>query len=238
MIHRSIIYMTDGQNLFESETVRFGCWFTREAVRAEQETTGHAAIIVGIHNDGDPMERTNDLTPKTIGRLCCPPDMPPEMQAQFVPCGEVFDEFVLQTVMPAVETQFPVKMGRQHTAFCGSSSGGLQSFFTVLSHPERFAFGGIFSPAFVMYAPQELAQWIADHTGEDMPFLYLYAGGADPLEQRIAMGMEQVWRILQDHCPSHRLYQLVQPDQPHHESAWAPVFKDFLHRFLSNSQEH
>ena len=32
-----VIYFADGQNLFEDDNVRFGCWYTREAVRAEYE---------------------------------------------------------------------------------------------------------------------------------------------------------------------------------------------------------
>ena len=34
-----VIYMTDGQNLFDldKESGQFGCWYTREAVKAERE---------------------------------------------------------------------------------------------------------------------------------------------------------------------------------------------------------
>lgn len=230
-----VVYMTDGQNLFEAETVRFGCWYTREIVRAERENTGRAAIIVGIHNDGDSLERLNELTPKTIGSLLLSPDMSQEMREGLVPCGESFDDFVVRIVMPTVEEQFPVKTGRAYTAFCGSSSGGLQAFFTVLTHQEKFAAGGIFSPAFPLYEPDDLAQWVREHTGQAVPFLYLYAGGADPLEQDIAAAMTSVGAILQETCPPKELYQLLQPDQPHHESAWSPVFADFLHLFLESS---
>ena len=90
-----VVYMTDGQNLFEDTTVQFGCWYTREAVREEFEKSGKAAIIVGIHNDGDPMERENDLLAKNVGALDYPPDMPDEVKAMFKPSGEVFEDFVL-----------------------------------------------------------------------------------------------------------------------------------------------
>ena len=38
-----VIYMTDGQNLFDEETGTWGCWFTREAVEAERKLSGKAA---------------------------------------------------------------------------------------------------------------------------------------------------------------------------------------------------
>ena len=120
-----VIYMTDGQNLFENEISSFGSWHTREAVAAERKSSGKAAIIVGIFNDGSPVQRTNELTPASIGKLAFPPEMPEEARRLMDPQGESFDDFVVNTVMPAVEESFPVKKGRENTAFCGSSSGGL-----------------------------------------------------------------------------------------------------------------
>lgn len=134
-----VIYMTDGQNLFGDIPVKYGCWYVGETVREHQQATGHAAVIVGIYNDGEAMERAGELTPKALGAFFYPPEMPPEARPQLIPTGEVFDDFVVNTVMPAVEAQFPVKKGRAYTAFCGSSCGGVQTFYTVLSHPEKFS---------------------------------------------------------------------------------------------------
>ena len=50
-----VIYMTDGQSVFDEESNPLGCWHTREAVAAEKAATGKAAIIVGIHSDPNPM---------------------------------------------------------------------------------------------------------------------------------------------------------------------------------------
>ena len=241
-----VIYMTDGQSVFDEESNPLGCWHTREAVVAEKAASGKSAIIAGIHSDPNPMFRTADLTPASIGKFVPPPmpeGMPPmpeamtpeimeQMMKDFKPDGEKFDEFVIKTVMPAVEAQFPVKKGRAYTAFCGSSCGGVQTFYTVLSHPEKFSCGGVFSPAFPVYVPQDLEQWIRSHVPEDMPFLYCYGGGSDPLEHQISLSLESVFAVLQDCCPADKLHKVIAPDQPHHESAWQMVFKEFLTRFL------
>ena len=76
------------------------------------------------------------------------------------PEGEIFDSFVMDVVKPYIEKNFPVKNGRENTAFCGSSSGGLQSFFTALSHPDAFGAAGVFSPAFLLYSPDDMRRWI------------------------------------------------------------------------------
>lgn len=227
-----VVYMTDGQNLFDETPEMFGCWHTREAVAAERDQTGKAAIIVGVHNDERPEVRTNDLTPGSIGPVFIPPEVTEETE-EIIPAGEIFDAFIVDTVMPAVEARFPVKTGRENTAFCGSSSGGLQAFFTVFSHPDRFGAGGVLSPAFMAYAPHDLENWIRSHVGAELPYLYLYSGGEAGLEELIRSSTETVGGMLKKFYPSSLLHTVILPGKPHHESAWEPVFRDFLHIFLT-----
>ncbi len=232
-----VIYMTDGQNVFDMAEGLFGCWKTHEAVRAEKENGFGGAIIVGIHTDdpkhSDPLKRTNDLTPKSIGELC----IPDEVKKMITPSGEVFDDFVVNTVMPVVEEKFPVKKGRNNTAFCGSSSGGLQTFFTCLSHPDKFCAGGVFSPAFMIYSTEDLSRWIYDKIQQDMPYLYIYTGAGDDLEKDIYKSVESTYDILMECYPMNLRNEVVILENKHHESAWEPVFKDFLHTFLVRRDE-
>ncbi|MBQ1388748.1 MAG: hypothetical protein IIY78_03885 [Clostridia bacterium] len=231
-----VIYMTDGQNLFEDTTVQFGCWYTREAVRAEREKSGKAAIIVGIHNDTTPMERSQELTPEEIGAIDFPADMPEEERAQYIPLGEAFADFVINSVMPEVEAKFPVKTGRENTAFCGSSSGGLESFYMGMAHPDKFSAAGAFSPVYMMYVKNDLEAWIREKAAqENMPFMYMYVGGGDEMERALAVDVEWVGGIMEDCYPEGQLKKLVVPENRHHESGWQPVFEDFLHIFLENA---
>ncbi len=225
-----VIYMTDGCNLFDEETSSFGCWHTREAVWEEQKTTGRAAVIVGIHNDGD-IERANELTPKSIGRVLCPDEYKQELN----PTGEVFADFVINTVMPVIEKYFPVKTGRENTAFCGSSMGGLMAFFAALNRPDVYSFAGVFSPAFQVYPIEDIKNWIIGKLRPDMPYLYIYTGAGDELEKQIFDRTEAVYDFLVECYPPDKHSEVVVPENKHHESAWEPIFKDFLHTFLSKT---
>ena len=227
-----VIYMSDGQNLFDKKTSTFGCWRTREAVKAERKLSGKAAVIVGIHCDPTRVGRCNELSPKAIGD----PLYPPEDREQLRPEGEVYDGFLFDTVMPAVERDFPVLRGRENTAFCGSSMGGLFAFYTALSHPEVFCAAGVFSPAFLVYSLDDLSRWISSADRSDMPYLYIYSGAGDELERQIFESTESVYDVLLEHCPPDMLNEVVITDNKHHESAWEPVFRDFLHIFLNGKQ--
>lgn len=232
-----VVYMTDGQNLFEDDAPgQFGCWYTREAVREEADSTGKKAIIVGIHNDEGSVQRTSELTPASIGDVVFT-ELPPEEQMQIVPSGEIFDDFVISTVIPAVEENFDVLTGRCNTAFCGSSSGGLQAYFTALSHPDIFCMSGVFSPAFLLYSHDDLMRWTASRMVDDMPYLYIYSGDGDPLEKKICYSTEAAYDSLTELYPYDKMTEIILPDKPHNESAWADVFRDFLHTFLMRRAE-
>ena len=232
-----VIYMTDGQNLFDEYEGMFGCWHTREAVKAEQKRSAKAAIIVGVHNDISPAQRNNELTPRSIGKLFFPDYVPEEVKQSAQPEGEVFDDFVLNTVMPAIQARFPVMTGRTAAAVCGSSSGGLQAFFTAVSHPDVFCAAGVFSPCFMLYSREDLRDWIRSQVREVMPYLYIYSGAGDELEQEICRSVERTYDDLLECYPMEKLNEIILPDQPHHESAWEPVFQDFLHTFLIRRED-
>ena len=230
-----VVYMTDGQNLFEDDTVQFGCWYTREAVRAEQQKYSKAAVIVGIHNDDSPFKRTMELTPKMLAPIYFPPEVPQPAREHFKPEGELFADFVVNVVMPEIESLFPVKTGRDNTAFCGSSMGGLESFFVALSYPDKFSYAGVFSPAFEVYVKDSLDEGIlllAKHALDNAPFLYFYVGGADEQEKILAADMERVYDIMRKVYPADKLKNVIIPENKHHESAWQPVFQELLHLFL------
>ena len=222
-----VIYMTDGQNLFDEETGTWGCWFTREAVEAERKLSGKAAVIVGIHNDNH--WRDNELTPASIGELVDTADM----HDFTAPEGEIFDSFVTDVVKPYIEANFPVKKGRENTAFCGSSSGGLQSFFTALSHPDSFSAAGVFSPAFLLYSEDDMRRWILSKLSDNLPYLYIYTGAGDELEQRVFQSTEAVYDMLTECYPYDLLNEVILFENSHNEKAWAEIFPDFLHTFLS-----
>ena len=228
-----VIYMTDGQNLFEDNNPgQFGCWYTREAIKEIG-----SVIIVGVHNDEGPVQRARELTPKSIGELSFPDDMPEDYRKAMAPEGELFDDFVINTVMPEVERLFPVEKGRNAAAFCGSSSGGLQAYFTALSHPERFCMSGVFSPAFPIYSAGDIVSWTASRLREHMPYLYIYSGAVGELEKAICESTQAVYDAIAEFYPPELLNEVILFDQPHHESAWAPIFKDFLYTFLTRREE-
>ena len=142
----------------------------------------------------------------------------------------------MNVVKPTVEAQFPVRTGKANTAFCGSSSGGLEAFFMALTYPDVFSDVGVFSPAFDIFPLKTMRRWIVSKMQPEMPFLYLYTGGGDAKERAFYKSEQQIYAILKECYPADMLHEVVKPEQRHHESAWEIEFKDFLSGFLARQK--
>lgn len=225
-----VIYMTDGQNLFDDSQTPHGSWQADRAVEAEMESCAQGAVIVGIDNGN--VYRDSELTPKCIGEI----QNREELNDIFTPQGEIFDSFLVDTVIPYVEANFPVRTDKSGRAVCGSSSGGLQAFFEGAQHSDLFGCIGAFSPAFLLYTQEAWRNYISEKITYDSPYFYIYTGAGDELEQIIFQSTESVYDIL---CESainfERLNEVVLLENEHNEKAWREIFPDFLHTFLTLS---
>ncbi|HCA05317.1 MAG TPA: hypothetical protein DEO32_05405 [Ruminococcaceae bacterium] len=175
-----VIYMFDGQSIFtigkdkgmDNDAV---CWNVAEHVESMMEATGNKAIVVGIENND--FYRWDELVPD-LGEINTK-DKPEGAKEEDLSKkrGSDFAKFVCDTVMPYVNENYNVYTDPQHTALAGASLGGLETFYTVLSYPDRFGTGGVMSATLDMYAEKEWNEFLKDKMNmENAPFLYFYAG--------------------------------------------------------------
>jgi enterochelin esterase-like enzyme len=62
--------------------------------------------------------------------------------------AELYQRFLLEEVMPAIEARYRTRPGPRSTALMGWSLGGLSAFDLGWRHPERFGTVGVFSGSF------------------------------------------------------------------------------------------
>lgn len=139
-----VIYMHDGQNLFDPDTSFAGEWAvdqTLEAASAE----GVEAIVVAIANVGP--DRTDEYSPfrdaKNGGGR-----------------GELYLRFIVETVKPLVDAGFRTLQDRTNTGIAGSSMGGLISLYAFFRYRHVFGFAGVMSPS-LWFANGAVLDWVA-----------------------------------------------------------------------------
>jgi predicted alpha/beta superfamily hydrolase len=126
-----VIYMHDGQNLFDPSTSFAGEWGADEAL-AKAPRGGRRAIIVGIPNMG--IDRIREYSPfvdaRSGGGL-----------------GDVYVSFILNTLKPLIDARYRTQADPANTGIIGSSLGGLISLYAFFRQPASFGFAGVMSPA-------------------------------------------------------------------------------------------
>ncbi|WP_395401978.1 alpha/beta hydrolase-fold protein [Pseudoduganella sp. UC29_106] len=129
-----VLYMHDGQNLFDAKTAAYGVEWNIDEVadRMIAEGSMQEVIIVGIDNTAD---RIAEYTP------CCDPKYGG---------GKLNDyaKFIVKTVKPWVDGHYRTLRDRRHTAVMGSSLGGIASVYIGQHYPQVFSMASGVSSSF------------------------------------------------------------------------------------------
>jgi predicted alpha/beta superfamily hydrolase len=123
--------MADGQNLYDEATAYAGEWGVDEAMDA-LAATGFEAIVVGIDHGGE--RRMQELAPWRHAD-------------HGEPQGEAFLAYVVEAVKPFVDANYRTLRTPAHTAFIGSSMGGLMAHYALHARPDVFGRAGVLSPS-------------------------------------------------------------------------------------------
>lgn len=130
-----VLYMNDGQNLFDVLTSSYGEWGVDELM--DSVPAKKKWIIVGIdHGNTQRLTEYNPFDSK-FGKAE----------------GDAYVDFLAHTLKPYIDQRFRTKKESAHTAVAGSSMGGLISFYAAFKYPAIFSKAGVFSPSFWL-APQ------------------------------------------------------------------------------------
>lgn len=126
-----VMYMHDGQNLFDHHLSFSGAWGANDAADAAARL-GYPVIMVGIANVGE--SRINEYSPFVD------PDIGGGQADRYL-------TFLLNDVKTRIDREFRTLADRDNTVIGGSSMGGLVSLYAFFRHPEVFGATCVQSPA-------------------------------------------------------------------------------------------
>lgn len=145
-IRYPVIYMHDGQNLFDPALSFIGVdWGMDEAVtRLIRESGRPGAIIVGVWNS--PLRVREYMPRKPLFTLRGRPLLPRFIeQAGGEPLSESYLKFLVEELKPFIDATYPTLPGSSHTFLMGSSMGGLISLDALIEYPDLFGGAGCLS---------------------------------------------------------------------------------------------
>ena len=202
-----VLYMHDGQNLFDAATSYAGEWQVDETMeRIAPE--GFEAIVIAVPNMG--AERIAEYSPFRDARVGGGR-------------GDAYLAFLIETLKPDVDRNFRTRRDPEHTGIIGSSMGGLISLYAFLTRPDVFGFAGVMSPSLwfgrgaIFTDVQQLPSWQGR--------LYLDTGTAEGRGQvRQTREMARMLRRKAGH-PRLQLRYVEDRGAGHNEAAWAGRFE-------------
>jgi predicted alpha/beta superfamily hydrolase len=130
-----VLYMHDGQNLFEPDTafLKGEHWRIGEtATELIEQGRIEPLIIVGIYNTGE--ARVDEYTPTDDVKLG----------------GGHADDYgrlIIEELKPLIDGMYRTRVDRDNTGIAGSSLGGLVSLHLAFSHPATFGRAAALSPS-------------------------------------------------------------------------------------------
>ncbi|WP_267643644.1 alpha/beta hydrolase [Haloarchaeobius amylolyticus] len=216
--HYPVVYMHDGQNLFDEVASYSGEWEVDETMHALADE-GIEAIVVGIPNADD--DRGQEYTPYAHEEYG----------------GGDADDYLavlVDRIKPAIDERFRTESDPEATGIAGSSLGGLVSLYGFFEYPETFGFAGVFSPAF-WWTHGRIFDYMTDQT-RDTGRIYMDVGTDESDDEELresyvndATRMRDVLR--EQGYDDSQLEFVLDEGAIHRESAWARRFPDAM-RFL------
>lgn len=206
-----VVYMQDGQNLFDPKTSANGDWGMIETLSVTA-STGAPCIVVGIPNIGSrrPYEYSpfRDATHGGGG-------------------GDRYLDFLVTTIKPLVDAAFPTLRVPRHTLIAGSSLGGVISLYAPHRYPEVFGGGAGLSPA-LWFAGRALLPYIAERAHLPVGRLYMDAGTGEGGD--VAGDVERLHGLLLEagRVEGRDLSCVIDEGAGHDETAWGRRFRAAL----------
>jgi predicted alpha/beta superfamily hydrolase len=128
-----VLYMHDGQNIFDAYTAFAGEWQVDETLNQLAAEGKNVPIVVGIDNGGG--HRMDEYS-AWVNSIYGGGE------------GDAYIRFITETLKPHIDQTYRTKSDAANTGIMGSSLGGFISHYAVLRYPDVFSRGGIFSPSY------------------------------------------------------------------------------------------
>lgn len=205
-----VLYMHDGQNLFDTATAYAGEWKVDETLDATAKEGKLELIVVGIDNGAEKrMTELNAWDNDRIGKGE----------------GREYTDFIVKTVKPMIDRQYRTLPDRANTAIMGSSMGGLASHYALAQYPQVFSKAGVFSPAYWTAEPA-FAFVAAKPVPKDARLFLLMGGKEGPQMNADVKKMAGV--IGKTGHPAKNTVLKIVPQAEHNEAFWAGELREAL----------
>ena len=203
-----VIYLQDGQNLFDPVTSFAGDWGLVETLN-QLGPEAVQPILVGIPNMG--RRRRYEYSPfRDI--------------IHGGGGGDRYLAFLVETVKPLVDASFRTRPERSHTVIAGSSLGGLISLYGLYRYADVFGAAGVQSPA-LWFADGAVLRFVAEMADLAVGRVHLDVGTDEGDEALMDVRALRDLLVAAGHRIGADLSYTEEEGADHDEAAWGRRFR-------------
>lgn len=239
-IYYPVIYMQDGQNLWDGEVLPFGGWKVNTTLdNLIRQNRIEPIIVVGIANSGERAKEYVGFS-TLYGAQTNEDSMKLVLENQKKSLA--YMDFVINEVMPFVEKSFRVKKGRETTAIAGSSFGAGASLHIAFNNPSKFGMIGSLSGGHYptnshqfKEKPYKVFDYIIDNELPNNPsFKIFLACGTTDIDSMFLVETEKMYKKLKEKGwkEGDSLYYLIPTNKGHNERTWAEQVQEMFTFFF------
>ena len=229
-----LLLMLDGQNIFDINKVGkyttkndpYGGWQIETSINNEY-------IVVGIENADK--YRETELTPST--REVIFKDILYSIDEKGLLEGELdsFRRFINETLFPFILDKYNID--ESNIGICGSSCGGLASFYLGLKDINKYKFIFSFTPATGFIKDESLNKIYEkidfDKNQNLLPYLFYYQGNKGDLEKLLfEVNKDLIGNLILNGYTEDLIEQYIEESAEHNEIMWRYGFNYAFSKYL------
>ena len=214
-----VLYMHDGQNLFDDEMAYKTSWNILEHMEEEDMPE---LIIVGINST---KTRADELLPMSF-----------ELEGQSLGGqADTYYKYIEEELKPMIDLRYRTFKSPKYTAIMGSSFGGVSSLYAAAAYTHIFSrFGCLSNAHYVLGEP--FLDLFRENDLSRVRKLYMDVGteetsGASISAEDYVKSNEELYDILKDKMLEEDLNFEIVKGAKHDEEAWSKRFKEVV-KFL------
>lgn len=199
-----VVYLLDGQNVFQAETSYagdWGLWGLQDKLPYNRQ-----CIMVGIDNGSE--KRLSEYLPYHRH----------DTNAE----GELLASFLTEMLKPIIDQKYRTLTDAANTCIAGSSLGGLLSFYVATHWPQVFGKAGVLSPS--IWYQKKVLENVPAYQGNK-----IYAVASKNESKYMAAHMQELyWALNKANYPDSHIRVVLRDRGKHNERFWGREFKALL----------
>ena len=215
----AVMYMCDVQNAVDRYLTAYGEWNIDEHMHELLEEGYESFIIAGLDCPKKPANRMREYVLDSApfnGRM--------KFARSY---GLDYAKCIIEVIKPLVDQYFLTLPDKEHTAFGGSSMGGLCAFDMVSLFPDVFSFALSFSPAFFVLNKKKYELEVKNRNFVVNDQKYFFFTGRQDLDAQIYPGTIEMYEYMKSLGYDDKHVQIIVDESMGHcEASWSLYFTD------------